>query len=122
DDEEATQLLRCLGKGASGGGNLAGADADGPGRPGPLQSVRDDEVAAPFDLLRVLDRGVDKSLHLLLGHCVQHVLIVVDREHELHRILLTGEASGSSRPPEDIPGRWTSKPSPCGRMAADASL
>src|SRR5439155_1593903 len=62
DDEESTQLLLCLGKGAGGGGDLAGADADGPGRPDPLQSVRGDVVAAPSDLLGVLDRGVDKRL------------------------------------------------------------
>src|SRR5216117_615425 len=85
-------LLLCLDKGADRSGDLAGADADRPGRPGPLQSVRGDVVAAPSDLLGVLDRGVDKSLHLLLGHRVQHVLVVVDREHELHRIVLTGEA------------------------------
>src|SRR5437660_8050435 len=92
DDEESTQLLLCLGKGAGGGGDLAGADADGPRRPGPLQSVRDDVVAAPSDLLGVLDRGVDKGLHLRLGHRVQDVLVVAGREPELHRILLTGEA------------------------------
>jgi len=92
DDEESTQLLLCLDKGADGSGDLAGADTDRPGRPGPLQSVRGDVVAAPSDLLGVFDRGVDKSLHLLLGHRVQYVLVVVDREHELHRIVLTGEA------------------------------
>src|SRR5881628_1440853 len=106
DDEESTQLLLRLGKGADGGGDLAAVDADGPGRPGPLQSVRGDVVAAPFDLLGVLYRGVDKSLHLLLGHRVQHVLVVVDREHELHRVLLIG-MSFSTR---------------YGRMAADTSL
>src|SRR4029077_6198483 len=69
-----------------------GADADGPGRPDPLQRVRTDVVAAPPDLLGVLDRGVDERPHLLLGHRVQHALVVVDLEHELHRILLTGQA------------------------------
>src|SRR2546429_3111754 len=92
DDEESTKLLLCLGKGAGGSGGLTGADADGPGRPGPLESVRGDVVAAPSDLLGVLDRGVDQRLHLRLGHRVQHVLVVVDHEHELHRLLLTGEA------------------------------
>src|SRR5205823_7173435 len=106
DDEESTQLLLCLDKWADGGGDVAGADADGAGRPGPLESVRDDVVAAPSDLLGILDRGVDKSLHLLLGHRVQHVLVVVDHEHELHRILLRGEAfrGASCRSRQDIPG------------------
>src|SRR5213083_2415774 len=91
DDEESTQLLLCLDKGADGRGGFTGAGADGPGRLGPLESVRGDVVAAPSNLLRVLDRGVDKRLHLLLGHRVQHVLVVVDHEHELHRNLLTGD-------------------------------
>jgi hypothetical protein len=50
-------------------------------------------VTALPELLGVLDRGVDKRPHLLLGHRVQHVFVVVDREHELHRILLAGESS-----------------------------
>src|SRR5262245_3883482 len=108
DDEESAQLLLCLGKGADAGGDLVGPDADGPGRPPPLQSVRDDVVSALSDLLGVLDRGVDKRLHLLLGHRVQHALVVVDREHELHRILLTAEALSFSTRYE--------------RMASDTSL
>src|SRR5712691_4248259 len=92
DDAGTTQLILCPGKGAGGSGGRSGAGPDGAGRPGPLESVRGDVVAAPSDLLGVLDRGVDKRLHLRLGHRVQHVLVVVDHEHELHRILLTGEA------------------------------
>src|SRR5262249_35786446 len=71
------------------GGDLAAVNTDGSGRPGPLQGVQDEVVAAPSDLLGVLDRGVDERLHLVLGHRVQHGLVVVDREHELHRMLLT---------------------------------
>src|SRR2546428_364052 len=52
DDEESTQLLLCLDKGADGSGDLAGADTDRPGRPGPLQSVRGDVVAVPAPPLR----------------------------------------------------------------------
>src|SRR5919106_1982461 len=119
DEEESTQLLLCLGKGAGGGGDLAGADADGPGRPDPLQSVRSDVVAAPSNLLGVLDCGVDKGLHLLLGYHVQHVLVVVDHENELHRILLRGEippgwfpsdsgprSAGSQTACRCAPGSW----------------
>src|SRR5262245_28633131 len=80
DDEESTEQLLCLGKRAGGGGNLAAADADGPCRLGPLQGVRGDVVAAPSDLLRVLDRGVGKGLPLLLGHRVERLFAVVDRE------------------------------------------
>src|SRR5204863_112606 len=100
------KLLLCLGIGPNGGGDLAGAHVDGPGGPDTLQRVRGDEVTAPSELLRVLDRGVDKSLHLLRGHRVQHLLVVIDREHELHRSLLTGEASWTARTcpsPQDIP-------------------
>src|SRR5262245_9040392 len=89
DDEVPAQLLFRLGKGAAGCGDLPGLDADGPSRAGPLQGVRGDVVAVPFELLGVLDRGVDERLHLLLGHRLQHLLVVVDREHELHRILLS---------------------------------
>src|SRR5262249_1597492 len=88
DEEESTQLLLGLGKGADAAGDFPGLDADGPGRAGPFQSVRGDVMAAPLELLGVLDRGVDERLHLLLGHRVQHLLVVMDREHELHRILL----------------------------------
>src|SRR5262249_58062574 len=63
DDEVSAQLLFRLGKGARGCGDLAGLDANGPGRAGPLQSVRRDVVAVPFELLGVLDRGIDERLH-----------------------------------------------------------
>src|SRR5437660_6795202 len=129
DDEESTQLLLCLDKGADRSGDLAGADADGSGRPGRLQSVRDDVVAAPSELLGILDRGVDESLHLLLGHRVHHLLVVVDREHELHRILLTGELLDRShldaagcRSRQDIPGRGTSYEGYARRARSSAAM
>src|SRR6266851_7263436 len=115
DDEESAYLLLRLRERAVGGGDLAGVDADGACRRGPLQSVRNDEVAAPSDLLRVLDRGVDESLHLLLGHRVQHLLVVVDDEHELHGNLLR-----SSRP--NIPANTSHCLPRRRRMAADTSL
>ena len=56
DEEEPTELLRRLGEGAVGRGDLAAADPDGPGRPRGFQGIRNDVVAALPDLI-VVGRG-----------------------------------------------------------------
>src|SRR5439155_245748 len=87
--KKSTELLRRLGEWTVRGGDRAAPDPDGPRGPRRLQRVRDDVVAAAPDLVVVVERGIDQGLHLHLGQGLEHVLVVVDHEHELHRILLT---------------------------------
>src|SRR5262249_60326152 len=113
--DELARLRLCLGTGAEAAGAFPGRDADGPGRAGPFQSVRGDVMAAPLELLGVLDRGVDERLHLLLGHRVQHLLVVMDREHELHRILLPSVSGIAGM---SLSTRYTNRILSCGQASA----
>src|SRR5262245_6252508 len=88
DEKEAPELLLRLGEGAVGRGDLAAVDPDSPGGLSALQGVRDDIVAALSYRLVVVEGRIDEGLQLALGHRVEHVLIVIDHEHELHLVLL----------------------------------
>src|SRR5581483_5329074 len=93
DQEEAAQLLLRLREGPVGHRDLAAPDPDGPRGAGALERIGRDVVAAPADLVVVLERRVHQALHLLRRHVVQHLLVVVDQEQELHVILLAAGRS-----------------------------
>src|SRR5262249_36119633 len=94
DEEEPAELLLRLGVGSVGRGDLAAVDPNGSGRPYALQRVRHDVVAAAPELIGVVEGRVDESLHLALGQCIEDFLVVVDRKHELHGLLLWRARAG----------------------------